>query len=154
MTAQSNRSVFPLLISIIALFGCSGSDSSGPPDVRVGQAICKECGMMLSDERFVFATMIQGDRGREPLVFDDSICQHNYETQHTDLVILERWARDYVSHDWIPESTAYCVRSDQIKTPMAAHVAFFATKADAESLAKELGSEVIGFKELWSSGAE
>lgn len=137
------------LIAACAMAGCRSEADSGPPSVRYGDSICAECGMIVSDERFATSTVIEGDRGDEPLIFDDFNCQMIFESKHGDLVVVDRWSHDYNSREWLTMSQAWFVKSDQLHTPMASNIAAFSTKDQAESIADPLGGEVVDFQTLW-----
>jgi len=141
-----------LLIGLSTLFtlvGCRGDDASGPPAVRYGDSICVECGMIISDERFATATIVQGDRGNEPLLFDDFNCQMIFEAKHTDLIVTDRWSHDHSSSEWLHMADAWYVKSDKLHTPMASHIAAFSTREAAEAFASPLEGETLDFQSLW-----
>ena len=137
------------VLAMMVLSGCGADSDGGPPNIRYGDSICVECGMIISDERFATATIIDGDRGNEPMTFDDFNCQMIFESKHTEFVIVDRWSHDHGSSEWISMADAWYVKSDQIRTPMASHIASFATEADAESFAEPIDGEVIRFAPLW-----
>ncbi len=140
------------LCLVFMLTGCR-SDTDGPPTIRYGDSVCDECGMIISDERFATTTVIQGDRGPEPMLFDDFSCQLNYENSHSDLNILTRWSHDHNSSQWLSTNDAFFVRSDQLQTPMASHIAAFGSSAEADAFAKSLNDESVErleFKSLYT----
>ncbi len=131
----------------LVLHGCGGIDPSAPPEIRLGDTVCIECGMIVSDDRFGTATVINGERGQEPLVFDDFSCQMNFEAKHHDLGIVTRWSRDYETLEWLHTQDAWFVHSTQLRTPMASNLAAFMNRSDAEKVAQELDGMVINFDE-------
>lgn len=135
--------------AVFALAGCGADDADGPPSVRYGDSICAECGMIISDERFATATIIDGDRGNEPLLFDDFNCQMIFESKHADLTIVDRWSHDHASSTWLHTADAWFVRSDQLRTPMASHIAAFESKEVAHAFAEPLEGETVSFDTVW-----
>jgi hypothetical protein len=104
--------------------------------------------MILSDERFAAATIIEGPRGPTALLFDDYNCQLNHAAKHPDLIVLQRWAHDHATRAWIPTSIAHFVHSEQIRSPMASRLAAFADAANAEAMASELAGRVLTFEAI------
>ena len=71
--------------------------NGGPPSIRYGDSLCVECGMIVSAERFTAAIIIEGDRGNEPLLFDNFNCQMIFESKHTELTIVGATIMDQTS---------------------------------------------------------
>lgn len=130
--------------------GCGEQAPDGPPTVRLGDTLCDECNMIISDERFVTSTIVDGPRGPEPRLFDDYICQANYESTHPDLRVLTRWSHDYTNAEWIDTDKAFFLISDELHAPMASHAAATTTKNQADQLQNTLGGEIVSFQSLWS----
>lgn len=135
------------MIALATLAGCGSEPGDGPPEVRYGESVCVDCGMIVSDERFATATIVKGDRGPEPRVFDDFNCQINFEKNGPPPVVLARWVHDHESRAWLPAASAFYVRSSSLHTPMASGMAAFAGRDDATRMADELGGEVLTFDE-------
>ncbi len=138
-------------VAVSILGGCRSDANDGPPDIRLGDSVCAECGMIISDERFATATVVVGDRGNEPLVFDDFNCQIIFESKHGDLSIVDRWSRDHGTLVWLHTVDAWFVRSSQLRTPMASGMAVFASKADAEAFAEPIEGDVLEFDAAWKN---
>ncbi len=139
-----------LLIGL-TLTGCGSETNDGPPAIRYGDSMCIECGMIISDERFATATIVEGDRGNEPLLFDDFNCQMIFESKHTDLAIVDRWSHDHGSNAWLHMADAWFVQSDQLHTPMASNIASFATQEDATAFAQPIDGAVLDFPSIWKT---
>ncbi len=140
---------FICLLVGIALLGCRGNTQDGPPSIRYGDSVCIECGMIISDERFATSTVIVGDRGNEPLLFDDFNCQMIFESKHDELVIVNRWCHDHATGEWLSMANAWFVKSNQLRTPMASHIAAFATRGQAEAFAEPIEGALMDFDTLW-----
>ena len=138
-----------LLVSLLP--GCGEESNDGPPKILYGDSICDECGMILSDERYAAATIIDGDRGNEPRVFDDFNCQKIYESKHPDLVIVDRWCHDHDSKAWLRMNDAWFVHSEQIHTPMASNIAAFSSADAAEAFAEPMGVSPTDFQTMRSA---
>ena len=113
----------------------------------LGDSTCIECGMIVSDERFGTATIVEGDRGSQALIFDDFNCQKNFELKHTELEIITRWSRDYETLEWFHTDEGWFVASIHIRTPMASNIAGFDSIERARAFAEPLGAEVIRYKD-------
>lgn len=136
-------------VAIMALPGCGPRAEDGPPQVLLGESPCDQCGMIISDERFAAATIIEGPRGPEPRLFDDYNCQMNFEKDHPDSAVIARWAHDYPSSAWIRSEASTYLKSPKLRTPMASHTAAFRRASEAEALQRELGGEVLNFARSW-----
>lgn len=146
---------------LLSPFGCGRVNQDGPPTLLLGDTVCDECGMIVSDERFATATTTQGVRGPEPRMFDDFNCQKNFERANPGLAILERWSHDYMTMEWGPTEDMCFLRSRGLRTPMGSGAAAFLDQADAEGallvLVKDQGAgspadsvgQVIGFADYW-----
>lgn len=133
---------------VAVVFGCGSQPVDAPPEVRYGESVCAECNMILSDERFATATVIEGARGPEPRLFDDFNCQANHERTLTEPV-LARWVHDYETNAWLAAESAFYLKSPGLNTPMASGIAAFTMKDGAERVREEVGGEVSAFAELW-----
>lgn len=141
-----------LLISLpMLLLAACEEDSDGPPKADYGNSVCVECSMILSDERFAAATVVEGPRGPAALLFDDYNCQIIHERTNPGLVVLDRWAHDHGTREWVRTDQAYFVHSPRLRTPMASNAAAFAAEPDAVSAAAELGGVVLRYADLHSA---
>lgn len=136
------------LMAFATLTGCGSPATGGPPTVRYGEASCAACGMIVSDERYATATIVEGDRGPEAKVFDDFNCQIAFESNAFAPAVLDRWVHDHDTRAWLPAASATYVRSSNLHTPMASGMAAFATREAATRLAEEVGGDVLTFDEL------
>lgn len=137
------------MAACVLLAGCDQQTADRPPRVVIGDSVCDACNMIISDARWATATMVQGARGPEPLLFDDFNCQVNYEAKHPDLQILARWSRDQVSRAWFPTEQGSFVMSPKLRTPMGSMTAAYQSKAAAEAAGSELACEIMTFDATW-----
>lgn len=138
--------IFVVLLAGVVLSGCRLEVDGGPPEIRYGDSLCAYCGMIISDARFATATILMGDRGHEPYVFDDFNCQKTFDLNHAEDQVVDRWCHDYESSSWIQMENAWFVQSDQLRTPMASNLASFAGKESADAAAESLGGVVLDFE--------
>lgn len=132
------------------LLGCNSQVAEGPPEIRLGDSVCDECNMIISDKRWATATIVEGPRGPTPLLFDDFNCQVRYETEHSNLVILDRWSYCHATGSPIQTGDASFVESPNLRTPMGSGIAAFASSDDANAARVELTGVVLSFNGAWS----
>lgn len=138
-----------MLAGLVAMAGCSGEAPDGPPALRLGDAVCDACNMIVSDERFATATVVEGPRGPEPRLFDDFNCQVGYELDNPELEIVARWSHDHGTLEWLRTESATFLMSPNLRTPMASRAAAFASRGDAERARAELTGDVMDFEIAW-----
>lgn len=134
------------MITLAALVACQRADPNAPPAIVYGESICAECGMIISDDRFGVATVVEGERGTETLLFDDFNCQFNHERDRSELVIVRRWARDHGTRAWLDPNSARFVFAPSLRTPMGSHLAAFGADADATTFAADHEGAVMGME--------
>jgi len=138
--------------SLLPGVGCGNAEDSGPPAVHVGESVCAECGMIISDKRFATATIIEDERGRSrPILFDDFNCQHNHPSAARPA--LATWVHDHATSQWIPAEQAFYVHSPGLLTPMASSIAAFEDVDHAEAMADDLGGRVLTHQQLQAGRA-
>lgn len=129
--------------------GCGRQSADEPPSVRIGDTLCDQCNMIISDERWATATIVNGPRGPEPRLFDDFNCQVNYEVEHEDEAIVTRWSRSHSSGEWLKTKDAVFLMAPLIRSPMGSHAAAFATAADAEAASIQTPGDILSFADAW-----
>ena len=130
--------------------GCENQTAVGPPAVLLGDSVCRQCNMILSDERWATAMIVEGPRGPEPRLFDDFNCQVNYEVENPELVVLARWSHSYATRRWIHTEEAGFLLSPNLRTPMGSQVAAFASPSELENAKAELAGEAMTFDVAWN----
>lgn len=136
--------------TIVTILGCDNQTADSPPTVRLDDSVCDQCNMIISDERWATATVIDGDRGPEPRLFDDFNCQVNYEIEHPEIKIVARWSHSHATSAWIRTEDAQFLISPALRAPMGSHVAAFGSDGEAESAKSELGGDVVSFETAWT----
>ena len=146
------RLQFITLLSVTLSFqvlGCGSPTAEGPPQIRLGDSVCDECNMIISDKRWATATVVEGPRGATPLLFDDFNCQFNYENDHPELVILDRWSYCHATNKPIKTVTAAFFISPNLRTPMGSGIAAFASSNEAITIQNEMAGELLSFDSAW-----
>ena len=139
-----------LTVTALALLGsCDRGAQDGPPAVRLGYDVCAQCNMIISDERWATATIIDGPRGPEPILFDDFNCQVNFEIEHPERDIVDRWSHDHTTSEWIRTADAHFLITPGMWTPMASSVAAFTRGSDARTARDEHGGDLVPFGIAW-----
>jgi len=141
--------VVSLVVALSLLSGCDNRVSDGPPTVRLGDSVCVQCNMIISDERWATATMVKGPRGPEARLFDDFNCQVNYEVENPEVTTLARWSHSHATREWIRTEEAHFLISPNLRTPMASKVAAFASLTEADASKAELTGDVVNFESAW-----
>lgn len=133
----------------IVLTGCGRGAADGPPPVRLGDSVCDECNMIISDARWATATIVEGPRGGEPRLFDDFNCQVNYEQGHPEHTVLARWSHSHATSEWITTESARFLISPELRTPMGSKTAAFGAESEAAAAGSALPGEVVDFATAW-----
>ena len=138
------------LIAIALAAGCQQKPSEiTPPQVQYGQTPCEGCGMIVSDQRFAAAVVLEMPDGeRRPAAFDDIGCMLDYEREHHDGKVLARFVKDVTTSQWISADKATFVRGKSITSPMASGIAATATPQAAAKFATEHNASVQTFAQI------
>jgi copper chaperone NosL len=139
-----------MTIAAAALVGCEQqAEEITAPTVHFGQAMCAECSMIISDERFAGAIGLRRDGRVVHLLFDDVGEMLAFDPGEHEQI---RWfATDATTRAWLDAETAFFLRSDQLMTPMGTGVGAYATKEAATAAQQEHGGELLSFGDLWSA---
>jgi copper chaperone NosL len=129
--------------------GCEQKSADGPPPIRLGDSVCEQCNMIISDERWATATIVEGPRGPEAKLFDDFNCQVNYEVEHKDLAVVARWSHAHNTRKWLRTEQAHFVMSPALRTPMGSNTAAFASMEHAEAMMANLLGDQMAFEVAW-----
>lgn len=141
-----------LLMGGLALAaGCGRQELAGPPAIRLAHDQCAECGMIINDERFACALLVERDNRREHVLFDDIGCMLDFE--HKDAIstrVIDRFAHEYVSKAWVSPSDAAFLSCDpsMVPTPMGSGILAFADRSRATTQQGQLGGEIMDFTQL------
>lgn len=138
------------LLALIGVAACTSRDPSGPPRVHYGEDLCRYCNMIVSDERFVAAEVVEVAPGRyDDLVFDDLGCLLHYRGDHPDDTVAATWVRDFGGEaGWLPAAQASYLRSSSLQTPMLSGLAAMSSPKEVRNALSRYPGELLEFDEL------
>ena len=133
------------IASAVSLVSCGRAALSGPPELRLGRDECRECGMIINEDRCSSASIIRVRGVSEYAMFDDIGCMFDYHRTMSDGSVSMAFVHDHGTRAWVAANTAYFLHceSDKLKTPMGSGLIAFASGADAERAAAEFGGRVL-----------
>lgn len=135
-----------LLFALTTVSGCEEQRTPQPPVIYFGQHECDVCRMIISDERYAAATVIEPDGGDyESRIFDDIGCLFQFEEDEPTVKVAARFVRDARTSQWLDAEDAAYLHSMTLKTPMAFHVAALAGPEPARGMQQEFPGEVLDF---------
>lgn len=149
MTHSTQPRLLAAIVGVLTLASCDRPSTDAPPAIALGQDVCDQCNMILSDERFATATIIQGPRGPEARLFDDFNCQAQYESLNDDQKILARWSHDHETLAWLKSESGYFLLSDRVRAPMGSQLAAFASRDAAERAQGAMPGQILSFGQAW-----
>jgi copper chaperone NosL len=117
---KTSTAALPLLLMIF-MTSCSKS----PEKIVLGQDMCDDCKMTISDDRF--GAVLHTSKGRT-YKFDDTNCLQNYMKNHADEkgdVYLVNYCEP---HDLAPLSKTMLWSSADLQSPMNGNIAAFTNK--------------------------
>lgn len=143
------RALGPVIIVLAAwVVSCDRTGGTGPPEIRLGESTCAECGMIISEERYAAAILVRGDRGPEPYLYDDFGDLLAHEEAHPEFVVLGRYVKARETKEWLEVSEAVFILAEDLRTPMASGIAAFADRTAAEALQREVGGKILRYEGL------
>lgn len=135
------RLLVPFILALAVLsFACSASavDLDATPELRVGEDICNECGMIISEEIYSAAYRLADG---EQKIFDDIGDMAVHYRLNADEVAAF-WVHDFNSVEWIRAEDAFFVASHDLVTPMGHGIAAFTDRTSAQALAADIGGAI------------
>lgn len=132
------------LVLWVALQGCSVK----PEPLRYGEDACHACRMTLMDTKF--GAEVVSVKGKV-FKFDDMNCMVNFLNSGTltERDVAYRLVVDYtVPEKLIAAENAYYVKSDEIRSPMASHIAAFENRQDMDGHKKTWDGIYLTWGEL------
>jgi nitrous oxide reductase accessory protein NosL len=151
------HSFAPLMTIAALLAACEREPLTGPPELRLGRDECRECGMLIYEDRAAAALLLESPAGREHALFDDIGCMLDFErTPGENETVLARFVRDYAARTWLDaDRAAYLfAHPDHLPTPMASGIAAFADTDAAESQRARAGGELLTFNQITAARAQ
>ena len=148
-------SVF-LLILVLMVSGCGGPKVTPemPPEIRYGEDVCVQCGMIISDERYAAGLVVEtAPSTYAHRIFDDIGGMFVYAAEHRDNeTIVSYFVHDYTSLAWIDAQTASFVSSQPVLTPMGFGLSAFEDSAAAQAMAEVWGGQILSFDDVQKAG--
>jgi copper chaperone NosL len=144
---QHRTILLTLLFFLLAACGGARIDPNTPPEILYGEDVCTRCGMIISDDRFAAALVIEKSANDyEQMLFDDAGEMFAFVAEDKGELKLVNWfVQDYNSREWMDAQAAWYVVADSLQTPMGFGIAAFAQELEAKALAQEWGGEVLTF---------
>lgn len=140
------------ILSILALMllgSCSEGPGIEPPEIMFGVDACDECKMIVSEDRYACAIVVEDSEARyQPVSFDDIGCMFDYVSDKDNSKAVALYVVDYNSKQWLDATAAFYLHSSELNTPMASGVAYFQSKPDAEELSKTHPGDILDFESL------
>jgi copper chaperone NosL len=138
----------PLAVAVL-LPGCERGGQLAPPEIHYGQDVCAACNMIISEERFATAMVLEPEMDRyASLAFDDVGCMFEYEKKDAELPIAARYVHDHETGAWIEAALATYVLSPAVQTPMGSGVIACEANETAQSLLRRHTGELLSWSEL------
>lgn len=144
---QHRTILFTLLFFLLAACGGAKIDPNTPPDIVYGEDVCTRCGMIISDDRFAAALVIEkAANDYEQMIFDDAGEMFAFVAEDNGQLKIASWfVHDYNSREWLDATSAWFVVADSLQTPMGFGIAASAQELEAQALANEWGGDVLSF---------
>jgi copper chaperone NosL len=133
------------------LTACSRDPLTGPPELRVGRDECAECGMLIADDRFAAAILIERAGRREHTLYDDLGCMLDHERKTLgEGAIVDRFVRDYDTRAWLRATDAAYALVDEksFPTPMGSGLLAVQDRTRAEELARRYAGKALDYADL------
>jgi copper chaperone NosL len=124
--------------------GCSRPPLSGPPELRLGREECAECGMLVVENRFSAAALVERSGEKVYEYFDDIGCMLDRDDDRDGSSTVDaRYVHDHATGAWLLAEHALYVRVDhrRLQTPMGSGLAAFGDRAEAEKLRASFGGD-------------
>ena len=144
---QHKTILLTLLVFLLSACGGAKIDPNVPPEIVYGEDVCTRCGMIISDDRFAAALVIEkAANDYEQMLFDDAGEMFAFAGEDNGQSKIVSWfVHDYNSREWLDATSAWFVVADSLQTPMGFGIAASAQELEAQALAQEWGGEVLSF---------
>ncbi|MEX2217562.1 MAG: nitrous oxide reductase accessory protein NosL [Phycisphaerales bacterium] len=149
----------PLILAstLTTLFAasCGREPLSGPPDLRLAREECAECGMLIMEDRFSAAALVEHDGHRSYAFYDDIGCLLDHEHAEGARVV-QRLVHDAPSHRWIDAHTAayLAANPEKLPTPMGTGIAAYDDREGAERAKAEHGGQMLDWAGIQAARLE
>lgn len=130
---------------LAVLCSCGRDRPQGPPDLRLGRDECRECGMIINEDRSAAGLLLDQDGRIVPSLFDDIGCMLDLEDKDPNARTVARYVHDYGQRTWLPAEDAVFLLSSEtaLPTPMGSGIAAFSHRSDAEAAQRARGGVLL-----------
>ncbi len=138
-------------LALLSLSACNRAQLAGPPELRLGRDECKECGMLVNEDRCSSAMLVDQDGRHVHLVFDDIGCMLDMDPAKADITsIIDVYVHDFSTKAWVRSTDAQflCTDPKALHTPMGSGMVAFMHRADAEAAQKQHGGQILSYDQL------
>jgi copper chaperone NosL len=134
-------------IAAILISGFFSSCNTGPEPIKIGVDNCHFCKMTVTDAHYGAEIVTQKGKVYK---FDDTHCLLSFlKTKEVSTEqIKDIYLVDFDSHDLEKASTAFLLKSEELKTPMGGNVAAFAIEQNRNSLMEKYKGSPIKWEDL------
>lgn len=135
------------VLSLVALPGC-GASGGRPGPIAYGRQVCDHCHMTIAQPQYA-AQLVT--RTGKVYTFDEAGCLALFYREGTvdPSAVAGLWVNDFFQPDRrLPADSAVYVRSEHLHTPMGSGLAAVAPGAEADSLGRLTGGEVLTWEEV------
>lgn len=135
---------------LAALSSCGRPPPDGPPDLRLGRDECRECGMIINEDRSAAGVQLDQDGRILPALFDDIGCMLDLEDKESGARAVGRYVHDFGHRTWLPAQDAIFLLSSEtaLPTPMGSGIAAFSGRSDAEAAQRSRGGVLLDYEQL------
>ena len=136
-----------IVLSFVAIAGAACAervDMDPPPIIRYGEAVCDQCSMIISDERFAAAYRTGGGDARQFGDIGDMLVFHTWRKEAVDRF----WVHDSDSLVWIDAAASYFMVAEELATPMGHGIAAYSTRQRATEEAAKVDGLVFEWPDM------
>jgi len=144
---NTQYAILSIFIGAFIFFGLTACQSSvdltQPPDIRYGEDICDQCGMIISEPRFAAGYITAEGETRRFDDIGDMIVYHMEMGE--DVAVF--WVHDFETAEWLRADEATLAYIENLITPMGSGLVAFADP-DAAAAAVAHGGNLMDFATL------
>ena len=134
-----------ILMMAPSLIACRQAvNTEEPPELIIGQDVCDQCGMLISDDRFAAAYWTATGEARR---FDDIGGMLAYYHKYGEEV-ASFWVHDFTTSEWLLADQATFLIDSEQQTPMGFGIIAFAGAEQAQARSEAGNGELVTFTEL------
>jgi copper chaperone NosL len=129
---------------MFSLLSCGNANT--PKPIKANEDVCAMCKMTIMDLKF--ATQLVTDKGKY-YVFDDISCMVKFANNNKDLQVGKMFVPNYLDETkFLEAQSAFYIQGGDVKSPMGANTAAFATAAEANQYAEQLNASAVTWGDI------